>query len=273
MFERDDRRENRHLRRSTEDLRAVDDVPTHDLELRVGELVGLVQDLLRGAHLADVVHERRQAEFAQEPPFDPERPRLAHGQDRHVHHVRERVVVVVAHRGQRDERGAILRDRVGQAFDGVERCRQVRLSLRFRALPGHLGDRHGVRIQLPDRRHVAADAVVPPILAVDSSDLDVRKGEGGIGGARFPEAGTACMNSPVSFGVTPRSNAIRSILWSLSRLMSSDMPRLAFAIGVSATTSCCPTMPTAIDGCVACSSFSTASRPSTLRAISGWSAA
>ena len=41
---------------------------------------------------------------------------------------------------------------------------------------------------------------------------------------------------------------MRSILWSRSRLISSLMPLLAFGIGVSATTSSLPTMPTAIDG-------------------------
>ena len=77
VLEGDDRREDRHLRGPAEDLGAVHDVPPHDHELLVGELVGLVQDLLRRPHLADVVHQRRQAELAQQPAVDPERARLA----------------------------------------------------------------------------------------------------------------------------------------------------------------------------------------------------
>ena len=52
----------------------------------------------------------------------------------------------------------------------------------------------------------------------------------------------------ISSAVTPRSKAMRSILWSRSRLISSLMPPLAFGIGVSATTSWLPTMPMAIEG-------------------------
>ena len=127
VLEGDDRREDRHLRRAAQDLGAVHGVPPHDRELVVGQLVGLVQDLLRRPDLADVVHQRRQAELAQQPSFDAERARLAHRQDRHVHHVRERVVVVVAHRGQRHQRGAVLGDGVGQPFDRLQRRRQVGL--------------------------------------------------------------------------------------------------------------------------------------------------
>ncbi len=38
VLEGDDRREDRHLRRAAQDLRAVDDVPAHDHELLVGQL-------------------------------------------------------------------------------------------------------------------------------------------------------------------------------------------------------------------------------------------
>ena len=82
VFECDDRREHRHLRRPPQDLGAVDRVPAHDRELVVGQLVGLVQDVLRRPDLADVVHQRRQAELAQQPSVDAERARLAHGEDR-----------------------------------------------------------------------------------------------------------------------------------------------------------------------------------------------
>ena len=72
MLERDDRRDRRHLRRAAQDLRAVDDVHAHDREFGVGQLVGLVQDFGRRADLADVVHQRGQAELAQHRAFDAE---------------------------------------------------------------------------------------------------------------------------------------------------------------------------------------------------------
>ena len=131
VLEGDHRREDRHLRRAPEDLGAVHRVAPHDDELLVGELVRLVEDLLRGPDLADVVHQRRQPELPQQPSLDPERPRLAHRQDRHVHHVGERVVVVVAHRGQRHQRGAVLGDRFGEPLDRLERR-------------GHVGHAFGV---------------------------------------------------------------------------------------------------------------------------------
>ena len=109
-------------------------MPLHDGELLVGQLVGLVQDLGRRADLADVVHQRRQAELAQQRPVDAERARLAHRQDRHVHHVRERVVVVVAHRGQRHQRRAVLRDGLGEPVDRLQRRRARRAALRSAAL-------------------------------------------------------------------------------------------------------------------------------------------
>jgi hypothetical protein len=135
VLEGHDGREDRHLRRPPEDLGAVHGVPPHDRELLVGQLVGLVEDLLRRAHLADVVHQRRQAELAQQPAFDAQRARLPHREDRHVHHVGEGVVVVVAHGRERDQRGAVLGDRFRQALDGLERRRQVRLALGRRRFP------------------------------------------------------------------------------------------------------------------------------------------
>ena len=47
-------------------------VPLHDRELGVGQLVGLVQDLERRPHLADVVHQRGEAELAQQRAVDAE---------------------------------------------------------------------------------------------------------------------------------------------------------------------------------------------------------
>ena len=155
--------------------------------------------------------------------------------------MRERVVVVVAHRGQRDERGAVLRDGVGQPFDGLERRRQVRLPFGRGAFPGDLGGRDGVRVQLADRRHVAADAVrLACRRARDAADADVRRTATSASAARLAaERGDGLHErGELVLGVTPRSNAMRSILWSFSRLISSVMPALALGIGVSATTSC-----------------------------------
>ncbi len=87
-----------------QDFGAVDDVALHDRELVVGELVRLVEDLDRRPHLADVVHQRGEAELAQQRPVDAQPARLAHGQDRDVHHVGEGVVVVVLQRRQRQQR-------------------------------------------------------------------------------------------------------------------------------------------------------------------------
>ena len=56
-----------------QDLGAVDGVPLHDRELVVGQLVRLVQNLERRPHLADVVHQRRQSELAQQRAVDAER--------------------------------------------------------------------------------------------------------------------------------------------------------------------------------------------------------
>ena len=52
-----------------------------------------------------------------------QRARLAHRQDRDVHHVGERVVVVVLQRRQREQRGPVLRHRLGEAVDHRARGR------------------------------------------------------------------------------------------------------------------------------------------------------
>ena len=74
-----------------------------------GQLARLVQDLERRVDLADVVHQRGEPELAQQRPVDVERARLRHRQRRDVHHVRERVVVVLLQRGERHQRRAVLR--------------------------------------------------------------------------------------------------------------------------------------------------------------------
>ena len=68
VLEGHDRRERRDVGRRPQDLGAVDDVALHDRELVVGQLVRLVEDLERRPHLADVVHQRGEAELAQQGP-------------------------------------------------------------------------------------------------------------------------------------------------------------------------------------------------------------
>ena len=139
MLEGDDRREDRHLGRPAQDLGAVDDVAPHDRELVVGQLVRLVQNLLRRADLADVVHQRRQAELAQQPAVDAERARLAHGQDRHVHHVGERVVVVVAIAVSATSAVRFCVTASARPSIGLQRRRDVRRAFDFGAVPDDLG--------------------------------------------------------------------------------------------------------------------------------------
>ena len=173
MLEGHDRSEDRHFRRPAQDLRAVNRVPAHDLELRIRQFVRLVQDVLRRADLADVVHERGEPQLAQQPAVDPERPRLAHREDGDVHHVRERVVVVTAHGGERHERGPIMGDGIGQPFDCLQRRRQIGFAVPFGAFPHRLRGGDGAGVELPDGRHVAADAVRPAVVGRDASDADM----------------------------------------------------------------------------------------------------
>ena len=185
VLEGDDRREDRHLGRAPEDLGAFDRMLAHDHELLLGEPLGLLQDVLRRPDLADVVHERRQTELAQQAALDAERARLAHGQDRHVHHVGEGVVVVVAHRRQRDERRPVLRHRVGEPFDRVQGRRDVGLALERGAFPGRFCRGHGGRVELPDGGHVAGDAVAAGLFRGDAAEPDVREAPRGLGAAGF----------------------------------------------------------------------------------------
>ena len=156
MLEGDDRRERRNIRRAAQNLRAVDDVALHDGELFVGQLVRLVQDFGRRLHLADVVHERGEAELAQQRTVDAQAARLGHREDRHVHHVRERVVVVVLQRRQRHQRRAVLHDRLREPVDHRLRRRRIGLRVGARAFPHHAGHRHRLGVHLADRRRVGA---------------------------------------------------------------------------------------------------------------------
>ena len=174
MLERDDRRQRRHVGRAPQDLGAVDDVHAHDRELVVGELVGLVQDLDRRAHLADVVHQRGEAELAQQRPFDAQRARLRHRQDRHVHHVREGVVVVFLERGQRDQRGAVLRDRLREVVDELAGLVRIGLPFVLRGVPQRAGDVDGVGVEPANRRDVGRGGV-DALVEADAADADVRQ--------------------------------------------------------------------------------------------------
>ncbi len=155
MLEGDDRRERRHLRCPAKDLRALDRMTLQDAEFLIGEPLRLVEDLRRRAHLADVVHQRRQPELAQQRPVNPEAARLAHGQDRHVHHVRERVVVVILERRQRQERRAILRHRLRERIDNASPGVGVGHPLGLRAVPQRSRHRHRIVVQPPERRDIA----------------------------------------------------------------------------------------------------------------------
>jgi hypothetical protein len=159
MLEGDNRRQRRHLRRAAQDVRAVDDVPLHEVELFVGQLVRLVQHLLRRVDLADVVHQRGKAELAQQRAVHVERSRLRHRQHRHVHHVREGVVVVALERRQRHQRRAIPADHLRQAVDDLARGVRIRLVAGLGLLPELLGGLDGGAVDLP-RRHDAGVAFV-----------------------------------------------------------------------------------------------------------------
>ncbi len=89
VLEGDDRGQRRHFRRPPQNVRAVDDVLLHDLELVFRELVGLIEHFERRLHFPDVVHQRGEAEFAQQRAVEVEGARLRHRKRRHVHHVRE----------------------------------------------------------------------------------------------------------------------------------------------------------------------------------------
>ena len=130
-----------------------------------------MQDLERGSHFADVVHQRGQAELAQQRTVDAERPRLPHGEDRDVHHVREGVVVVVLQRRQREQRGAVLGDRLGEAVDHRARRGGIRFPFVLRRLPELTGHGDRVVVQLLDRRHVGQIAG-DLLLDDDAADAD-----------------------------------------------------------------------------------------------------
>ena len=174
MLERDHRRQRRDVGRAAQDLGAVDDVHAHDRELGVGELVGLVQDFERGAHLADVVHQRGQPELAQQRAVDAQAARLGHHQDRHVHHVGEGVVVVVLERGERHQRGAVLRHRLGQRVDQRLGLLRIGDALALRHLPQRAGDRHAVGVEPANRGHVGRRGL-DPLVEAEPADADARE--------------------------------------------------------------------------------------------------
>ena len=176
MLEGDDRRERGHFRRPPQNVRAVHDVLLHDLEFLFVQLVGLVQDFERRVDLADVVHQRREAEFAQQRALDIEGARLGHGERRDVHHVRERVVVVLLQRRQRHQRRAVLRDEPGEAVDDLPRRARVRLVAGLGRLPQRLGRFDRRRIDAPRRRD--AGLLVGHFLDDDAAERHVAHAAG-----------------------------------------------------------------------------------------------
>ena len=115
-----------------------------------------------------------EAELAEHRAFDPERARLRHREDRHVHHVGERVVVVVLERGEREQRRPVLRDGLGQRVDHGRGLLRVGAPLGGRHVPELLGDRARVRVDAPDGRHVG-DRRLDALLHLDPAHLHVRQ--------------------------------------------------------------------------------------------------
>ena len=122
MLERDDRRERRNLRRPPQDLGAVDDVALHDRRTPSSvSLSGLLRISVGVRTLPMSCISAARPNSRSSAPSMPSAARLRHRQNRHVHHVRERVVVVVLERGQRDQRRPVLRDRLGERVHELPR--------------------------------------------------------------------------------------------------------------------------------------------------------
>ena len=174
MFEGDHRRERRDVGRPPQHFGAVHRVAFHDRELGVGELVRLVEHLERCLDFPEVVHQRGHPELAEQRPVDPQPARLAHRQDRHVHHVRERVIVVALERRQRHERRPVLSHRLREAVDHRLGGRGVGLPFGFCALPHEARDRHGIVIHAANRRRVG-EAFFDALLDLNPAKTDVRE--------------------------------------------------------------------------------------------------
>ncbi len=86
----------------------------------------------------------------------------------------KRVVVVVFQRRQRQQRGAVLRHRLGQAVDHRPRHVDVGLAFRLGAVPHRSRGGGGIAVQLLDRRHVGGGAF-DALLDVHSADANVRQ--------------------------------------------------------------------------------------------------
>ena len=114
--------------------------------------------------------------LAQQRAVDAEAARLRHRENRHVHHVREGVVVVLLQRRQRHQRRAVVHDRLREAVDHRLRRGRVGLRVRARAFPHHAGDRHGVGVHAADRRRVGL-FLGHPLFERDAADADVRRFE------------------------------------------------------------------------------------------------
>ena len=137
-------------------------------------------------------------------PSMPSAARLRHRQDRHVHHVRERVVVVVLERRQRDERGAVRRHRLRE---GIHSARAAFDPASPRSWPCPTPSQRGWwhRVETADRGDVGA-RLLPLLFGLDAADADVgqaverRQRIGGLdAGAAVPGAARgARWSSPAS---------------------------------------------------------------------------
>ena len=192
-------------------------------------------------------------------PSMPSAARLRHRQNRHVHHVRERVVVVFLERGQRQQGGAVLRDRLRRA------ARSGSWRPWDRACPR--AGRHPTAPRprsRPRRRAAGSWRRRRPTSPRARRSECARRGSAAGGRARSSairgrRAGAAWpgrrsgwpivwTSSDSSSGVTPRSKAMRSMPSRFRRRMQlAEVSRLR-GIGRSPTTMSCPTMPTAMLG-------------------------
>ena len=141
----------------------------------VVELVGLVQNLGRRLHLADVVHESRQAELPQLRTVNPEAARLAHRQDRHVHHVGKRVVVVVLQRREREQRGSVLGHRLRQRIDNSTAGAGIGLTFALRAIPESARHRDGIVVKALECRDITHRRI-DTAFHLQAPDADVEQG-------------------------------------------------------------------------------------------------
>ena len=196
-----------------------------------------------------------------------------HREDRDVHHVRERVVVVALERGEGDERGAILRDGLGERVDHAARCTRVGAALRHRLLPEPFRDRRGLVVGRPDGRRIGQRRV-HALLDLDAADLHV--GQAGSDrdspgvARRLSAPAKADTSVAISSAVTSRSMTMRSTPSRCSRRIRSPIVPLERGRGTSPTTNSPPTTPSVSDRCWPMTRPMVSKNAWVLRATSGW---